>query len=139
MQLEVDDIASFFETYGWQFDRPSESVFRTGFVGDFGHYEIWIRVTEQWVYFTITPFYAAPEGDRVSDVVLTLLLRANYELNLAKFTLDEDGEVQLAVELPREGFSYSHFADALTALSHYADQWRPTFEEAARAATVEVV
>lgn len=139
MQLEVDDIADFFETYGWQFERPSEGVFRTGFIGDFGHYEIWIRVSEAWVYFTISPFFRAGEGESLSDVILALLLRANHDLNLAKFALDEDGEVQLTVELPREGFAYSHFADALTALSHYADQWRPTFEEAARVVSTEVV
>lgn len=139
MQVEGDDIAEFFETYGWRFERPSEGLFRTGFQGDFGHYEIWIRVSEDWVYFTISPYFQAPEGEPISDVILALLLRANYDLNLAKFTLDEDGEVQLTVELPREGFSYSHFADALTALSHYADQWRPTFEEAARVVASEIV
>lgn len=139
MQVEVDDIADFFDTYGWAFERPSEGLFRTGFVGDFGDYEIWIRLSDAWVYFTISPYHQPSEGEPLSDVILALLLRANYDLNLAKFTLDEDGEVQLAVELPREGFAYSHFADALTALSHYADQWRPTFEEAARLVSAEIV
>ncbi len=139
MQLEVDDIADYFHTYGWQFDRPSEGLFRTGFVGDSGHYEIWIRVTEAWIYFTISPFFAAEEGQELASEVLRLLLHANHELNLAKFALDEDGDVLLVVELPRAGFSYSHFADALTALSHYADEWRPGFEEAARAEAGEVV
>lgn len=138
MQLEVDDIAEFFQTYGWHFERPSDGLFRTGFVGDSGHYEIWIRITDDWIYFTISPFFAAAEGE-VSAAVLTLLLRANHDLNLAKFALDEDGDVVLAVELPRAGFSYSHFADALTALSHYADQWRAPFEEAAQVPESEVV
>jgi hypothetical protein len=139
VQVEVEDIEDFFAIYGWQFERRSEGLYRTGFVGDFGHYEIWIRVSDAWVYFTISPYYRAPEGETVSDVILALLLRANYDLNLAKFTLDEDGEVQLTVELPREGFAYSHFADALTALSYYADQWRPTFEEAGRKVASEIV
>lgn len=138
MQLEVEDIAAFFDTYGWQFDRPSEGLFRTGFLGDSGHYEIWIRVTEEWIYFTINPFFAAPEGEELGAHVLRLLLRANHDLNLAKLALDEDGDVLLAVELPRTGFSYSHFADALTALSHYADQWRPVFENLASQQESEV-
>lgn len=139
MQLEVEDIADFFRTYGWQFDRPSEGLFRTGFMGDSGHYEIWIRVTESWIYFTISPFFAAAEGEELGSEILTLLLHANHDLNLAKFALDEDGDVLLAVELPRKGFAYSHFADALTAVSHYADHWRPTFEQAARVEESEVV
>jgi hypothetical protein len=131
MELQTDDIPAFFETYGWRYERESQGLFRTGFVGDSGHYEIWLRITDEWLYFTINPFWKpAPDG-RHPDAVLELLLKANYDLNLAKFGLDEEGDVLLAVEMPRVGFGYSHFADALTALSHYADQYREHFERAA--------
>ncbi|MFZ9887294.1 MAG: YbjN domain-containing protein [Myxococcota bacterium] len=128
MQLDAEDIESFFRTYGWQFDRPGEGHFRTGFVGESGQYEIWVNLSEDWVYFAISPYVERPVVDGVAQVVHRLMLRANHDLNLAKFALDQDGDVVLMVELPREGFAYSHFADSLTALSHYADQWRPAFD-----------
>lgn len=139
MHFEAEEIPQFFQAYGWQFERSGEGLYRTGFVGDSGHYEIWVRVTDQWVYFTINPFVERPDGRSHGEEVLTLLLQANHEVNMAKFALDEDGDVLLAVELPCESFGYSHFADALTALSHYADLYRERFEAAASVQGGEVV
>jgi hypothetical protein len=129
MQLESEDIAGFFDAYGWRYERESDELYRTGFVGETGHYEIWIRISEHWVYFTINPFVRPRPGEQVSDAVLELLLRTNHDLNLAKLALDDEGDVLMTVELPVAEFSYSHFADALTALSHYADLYRTVFDE----------
>jgi hypothetical protein len=128
MELETEDIAGFFDLYGWRYERESEGLFRTGFVGESGHYEIWLRISDDWIYFTINPFVHPPEGG-LTDEQLRLLLRTNHDLNLAKLAVDEEGDVLLTVEMPRVGFRYSHFADALTALSHYADLYREIFEE----------
>jgi hypothetical protein len=46
-------------------------------------------------------------------------------MNMAKFTIDNDGDVVLTVELPRENLDYSEFSDALGALTYYADQSYP--------------
>lgn len=131
MHSQVEHIPSYFHAYGWNFERAGEGLFRTGFIGDTGQYEIWVRVTDQWIYFAINPFLERPEGREHGERVLSLMLKANHELNMAKFSLDEEGDVLLSVELPAESFSYSHFADALTALSHYADMYKRRFEEAA--------
>jgi hypothetical protein len=90
-------------------------------------------VTEAWVYFAISPYVVRHEDQPHGEAVLDVILRANHELNLAKFALDEDGDVLLSVELPLEGFGYSQFADALTALSHYADSYRSKVDDATRA------
>lgn len=130
MRIEADTIPSYFEVYGWQFERMEDDLFRTGFVGDTGHYEIWVRIAEPWVYFLIHPFLPAPDEGQHKTAVLRLLLEANHDINLAKFALDDEGHVVFSVELPSEDFDYSHFADALTALSHYADLYRPQFAAA---------
>ena len=139
MPVTATEFDDFFERYGWRFERRSSGLFRTGFQGDTGQYEIWVRVTEPWVYFTINPFVDRTEDREHGDEVLLLLLRLNHELNMAKFGLDKDGDVALSVEIPTEGFHYSHFADALTALSHYADAYRDRFEEALASDGQEVV
>ena len=139
MHVEAEEIPEYFQAYGWQFERSAEGVYRTGFVGDTGHYEIWVRVTDQWVYFVINPYVNRSEDHEHGEEVLSLLLQANHEVNLAKFALDEEGDVLLAVELPSESFGYSHFADALTALSHYADLYRERFDDAVAQECAEVV
>lgn len=129
MSLSAEDLVSFFDTYGWKYERREASVYRTGFVGETGHYDIWLKVTEAWVYFAINPYVPRPpEGHGLET--LQALLHANHELNLAKFALDDDGDLSLSVEMPSEDFRYSHFADALTALAHYADDYRARIDEA---------
>ena len=134
--VSSDELIDFFSRYGWQCDRRRHDLFRTGFVGDHGQFEIWVRHADPWLYFTINPFVDR-DGEAHQGPVLDLLLRANHALNMAKFALDNDGDVSLSVELPTEGFGYSQFADALTALSHYADAYRPLFEDAAQAKVSE--
>ena len=138
MGPSAEDISGFFDTYGWDYERREDTIFRTGFVGETGHYDIWIRITEAWIYFTINPYVEKRSGKRHGHGTLVELLRANHELNLAKFAVDEDGDVLLSVELPADGFCYAHFADALTALSHYADDYRGRFDEAVAADHAEV-
>ena len=128
---EPDELVEYFERYGWRFERRRGDLFRTGFVGESGHYEIWVRHADPWLYFTINPYVPKPgEAEDHPPAVFRLLLKSNHELNMAKFALDTDGDVSLSVELPTEGFGYSQFSDALTALSHYADEYRERFDAA---------
>jgi hypothetical protein len=139
MSFVAGDLGSFFQQYGWQFERREPTVFRTGFVGESGSYDIWLKVTDAWVYFAINPYVHRPEPSGHGNITLSALLRANHDLNLAKFALDDEGDLCLAVELPLEGFCYQHFADALTALAHYADDWRGRIDAAIAEDTAEVV
>jgi len=124
-------LGRYFDEYGWQFEKNNDTLFRTGFVGDTGQYDIWIRTTEHWIYFMIHPFIDPVTHPAARVAVARTLLHANFTINMAKFAMDEAGEVSLSVELPIDGFSYSHFADALTAISHYADDHKQAFEDAA--------
>lgn len=139
MTPAADAIAAWFDSYGWKYVRQDPSVFRTAFTGDTGRYDIWLKVTDTWVYFSINPYVRKPDGRDHGESTLQLVLRANHEVNLAKFAVDDDGDVLLSVELPAEGFCYAHFCDALTALSHYADHYRAKIEAAIAADQAEVV
>jgi len=134
----AEDLGPFFESYGWKYERREPSIFRTGFVGETGPYDIWLKVTESWVYFAINPYVPKPNRGHGSGTLHTVL-KANHELNLAKFAVDDDGDVLLSVEMPSEGFCYTHFADALTALAHYADDYRGRVDDAVAADAAEIV
>ena len=116
-----ETIDSYFEQYGWSYERSGEDVWLTGFRGDVSSYRIFIKVTEHWAYFTISPLVVAPKEEECVQRLNWHLLRLNRDINMAKFCLDSDGDIVLTVELPTEGLDYSEFSDALGALSHYAD------------------
>lgn len=138
MAFTAEDLPPYFESYGWKYEQREATIFRTGFVGETGHYDIWLKVTESWVYFAINPYVPKPDRGHGSGTLHTVL-KANHELNLAKFAVDDDGDVLLSVEMPADGFCYTHFADALTALAHYADDYRLRVDDAVAGDAAEVV
>lgn len=124
MSITPARIHEFFATYGWQYEFDQETTaWHTGFRGDISNFNIFVHLTENWIYFSITPFVNAPTHPGCIAKLHQYLLRLNHLINLAKFGIDAEGDVVLTVELPTENLVYSEFADGLNALSFYADDF----------------
>lgn len=121
MALTPEVLKDYFEQYGWTHEQIGETDFQTGFRGDVAIYRIRVRLAGDWVYFSIAPFVIAPQEPECERKLYRRLLKLNHEMNMAKFTVDEDGDVMLTVELPSDNLDYSEFTDALAALAYYAD------------------
>lgn len=127
--VSPQDIEDYFDRYGWSFSRIKDETWQTGFRGNVSSFRIMVQLTDDWVYLVINPFVVGPQQPEKRLKLYHHLLRLNQAINMAKFGIDRDGDVFLAVELPTEGFTYSHFKDGLDALSHYADtRYRDIFE-----------
>jgi hypothetical protein len=125
-----DAIPGYFDQVGWQYDRRRHDEFRTGFAGEKGSWDVFVKVSKLLVTFTV-PHYVERPGDTPPGPTLNLaLLRANHELNLAKLSIDPDGDVCLSVELPADDFSMSQFKDAIMALVHYTDEFKERLDDA---------
>ena len=121
MPIAPEKIDEFFKQYGWRFQRLDDNNWQTGCRGDVATYTIRIRAVEKWIYFTIVPFAMAPKKECWPRLHY-YLLRVNQEMNVAKFYVDNDNDVVLAVELPVDDLDYSEFERSLNALSWYADE-----------------
>lgn len=118
----AETIGSFLKQYGWEYETREEQFLVTGFRGKTGTFRIFIQVTDNWVILAIVPFLPAPlPGCR--DRLCRFLLRLNYEINLAKIGVDHEGDVALFVEMRAENLRFEDFAEALDALSFYADEY----------------
>jgi hypothetical protein len=123
MDVTTETIESYFAQYGWAYEGLDDAHFVTGFDSDVDKvFSIYITLTPNWVYFAVSPFVQAPTDPACESKLYKHLLRLCHEVNLAKFSVDADGDVILTVELPRAGLDYSEFADALDALSYYTDE-----------------
>ncbi|MBN1934827.1 MAG: YbjN domain-containing protein [Anaerolineae bacterium] len=123
MSVTTETLQGYFEQYGWSFDQVEEDRFVTGFASDVVEsFSILVTLATHWVYFAIAPFVKAPSDPACERKLYKHLLRSSQEINLAKFSVDSDGDIVLAVELPRENLNYAEFSDALDALSYYADE-----------------
>ncbi|MBN1888419.1 MAG: YbjN domain-containing protein [Thermoflexales bacterium] len=121
MALEPEVINGFFEKYEWTYQYDPPGVWNTGWRGDASSYRMFVKLTDNWIYFTIAPFVVAPKKDECKSKLYHTLLRLNRDINLAKFCLDSDGDVVMTVEMPCANLDYTEFSDAIGALCYYAD------------------
>lgn len=122
MSISPETIEEYFERYEWSYNRTGDNTWVTGVRTKVASFRIFIRVSENWIYFVINPYVVSPPEVESRLRVYFTILRYNLDMNMAKFGLDADSDIFLAVELPTENFLYSHFSDALNGLSHYAEK-----------------
>ena len=91
--------------------------------GEVNSFRLFVRLIPNWILFTIYPFVMSPKSRDARLKLYAYLLGLNHQMNLAKFSLDEDEEVVLVVEFPTENLDYSEFKDALDILSYYSDKF----------------
>ncbi|MFN3267229.1 MAG: YbjN domain-containing protein [Deinococcales bacterium] len=131
-EVNAQTIERFFAKYQWSFETIADGVWRTGFKGENGFFTIYMRLTDAWLYMTISPFVPAPQLEKARIQTMEAMLNFNREMNLAKFVLDEDEDVTLTVELPLSALRYEVFSEGLTALAYYADDIYPDMLELAQ-------
>lgn len=84
-----------------------------------------VQCTENWVLLSILGLLE--EGAFRPDDLNRRLLAANREMRVAKFALDDNGEIVLCAELPTESLDPSELADAVSRLATLARRFRGDF------------
>ena len=120
--LTAERVEEYLAKDGWPFERVDGHTWRSGFRGDVNSFRFFVRLTDNWIFFTIVPFVVGPKLEAAELRMYRHLLKLNREINMAKFAIDDDADVVLTVELPTENLDESEFKDALDALSYYADK-----------------
>lgn len=118
--IDDEQVSSYFERYGWKFTRVGKGIFRFAFRGNHGSFSAHLRVSDNWVVFSINPYLNRPAAG-FGPLTLRALAHANQTLPMAKIGIDDEGDAFLAVELPTEGFSYAQFSDAISAIAYFSN------------------
>jgi hypothetical protein len=124
MALTPQQIEQFFDQHEMTYTRDEDDVLWYAEIAAGGEqFEFFVNLDEEegWVYFTINPLVPTPDPDCL-DALSRHLVRLNYDVTMAKFVLDDEGDVALTVELPSEDLTYAHFATAIAALSNAASE-----------------
>src|SRR5437867_11217831 len=116
--LTTESVEQFMAKDGWPFERIDAHTWRSGFRGDVNSFRFFVRLTDNWIFFTIVPFVVAPKNEASALGLYRRLLKLNREINMAKFAIDDDADVVLTVELPTENLDEGEFKDAPDALSY---------------------
>ena len=132
--VDADTVEQLLKADNRPYERIDPGTWRSSFHGEAKSFRFFVRLTENWIFFTIVPFVRAAPSGPAERRLHRYLLRLNREINMAKFAIDDEGDVVLTVELPTENLDASEFRDALDALVFYADKH---YVEVARAAQEE--
>lgn len=118
---QVEDLKLHFESVGWGYNQLKPDTFRIGFEGENANYLVLIRVTDYWIVFSINP-YLKKDGRVWGANLYRILLELNDKIPLAKFSIDDEGDVALTIDMPSAGFSAEKLRKAVTTLGACADQ-----------------
>jgi hypothetical protein len=125
-----DEVRACLEKDGWPVEKLSEATMRSRFRAGDRIFPVYVHAEPDHVVFAVIPFAKLPE-DEAGDVLAERLLGFNRAMNLAKFSVDEDGDVILGVEYPAGDLDPSEVRDAIDVLSFYADKYQAEVRAAA--------
>ena len=118
----LEDIRSVLKAQNWPVEMLSESTLRSRFRSLDRIFPLFIHVEPLFVTFAATPYAKLPEDPDTADELMSRLLRLNRDINLAKYSVDDDGDVILSAEYRIEHLDPSEIRDAVDVLSFYANK-----------------
>lgn len=133
--MTPDEVRACLEKDGWPVDVVSERTMRSRFRCGERIYPVLVHLDAEHVSFAVIPFARLPVDDS-GDVMADRLLEINREMNMAKLSVDEDGDVVLSVEYPASDLDPSEVRDAIDVLSFYAEKYRGEVQTLSAAAAL---
>jgi hypothetical protein len=120
--MDLAGIRACLEADGWIVEALSEATLRTRFRCRDQVLGLLVHEEPRFVTFAVVPFARMPDDAEQIEAISERLLRLNRDLNFAKFSLDEDGDVLLSIEYRLSHLDPSEVRDAIDVLSFYADE-----------------
>jgi hypothetical protein len=121
-RADVAKIEGHLKELGWPVIALTPGTWRSSFRGKAGVFPLVIQVDDGWCRLMVLPIVRLPSDPDKAEKLYFKLLKLNGELLLARFSLDEDGDVILSVELPVSDLDPSEIRDALDVLSVYSER-----------------
>lgn len=122
-RMTLDDIGACLTADGWPVEALSSTTLQCRFRGKARIFPMLVHVDDTFVTFAVLPYARAPEDPDDAEDLLCQLLRYNRQMNLAKFSIDEDDDVVLSVEYRLADLDPSEVRDAVDVVSFYADKY----------------
>ena len=130
--MNLDEIRACLAADGWPVDVLSETTLQSRFRTKSRTVPMIVHVSHDLVTFAVIPYVRAPPDPEDAEELLRALLRYNRQMNMAKFSIDEDDDVVLSVEYRLADLDPSEVRDALGVVAFYADKYHDEIAKLAR-------
>ena len=115
-----DRIAGWLVEDGWPVEPLGPATLRSRIRAEKRKFSFFVRQEKSFLVLAIVPYLRLPAEEGTAELMMRRLLQLNREMNLAKLSVDEDGDVVLSVEWRLDNLDRSELRDALDVLSFYA-------------------
>jgi hypothetical protein len=119
--VNFDEVRACMEKDGWPVEALSEATMRSRFRGGGRVFPLFVHIEQLFITFAVIPFAKLPNDLGAADDLMKRLLELNREINLAKFSIDDDGDIVLSVEFRIADLDPSEVRDAVDVLKHYVE------------------
>jgi len=123
--MTFDEVVDYMRADHWPIEPLQELTFRTSFRAQLRSFPFFVHVDGSHIILAAVPYVRIPSDGVSADQLMDRLLHMNREMNLAKFSVDDDGDVVLSVEWPMAELDPSELRDALDVLTYYANDFWP--------------
>ncbi len=121
--MNLSEVRACLEDAGWPIEVLSDTTLRSRFRSGERLFPFFVHLARPYVTFAVIPVVKLPQAPS-ADPLVERLLRLNRDMNMAKFSVDEDSDVVLSVEYRVEDLDPSEVRDAVDVLSFYTDRHR---------------
>jgi hypothetical protein len=119
---EAEKVEEYLKDLGWPVTRLGPGTLRSSFRGAAATFPLVVQFEADWVKLMVLPIARMPADPAKAEMLYEKLLRLNGEIMMARFSLDEDGDVLLSVEFPVTDLDASELRDSLDVLTYYAEK-----------------
>ena len=112
-------VADYFEQYEWSAEEIEPGVWRSTFTseGD-DEFDLYVMLAEEWIHFAVSPLVHTGNV-ALRPQLASALLRLNQRLRVVRLGIDDEGDLNLVADAPRERFDFGDFALILDLLVEY--------------------
>lgn len=130
--MNFEQILAYLQTHGWPVELLSENTARSRFAGSSRTFTFFVHSDGNYLTLLCVPYARLPADEPRARQLMDRVLHMNREMNMAKFSVDDDGDVVLSVDYPIAELQETEVRDTLDVLSYYADKH---WEEVSRIAS----
>jgi hypothetical protein len=118
--MDSPQIGEFFERYEWAAEEVEPNIWRSTFTTENEEeFDLYVMLADEWIHFAVSPFVHIGEAEKKPRLTAALL-RLNQRMRLVRLGLDDEGDLALVADAPRDRFDFGDFALTLDLLAEYA-------------------
>lgn len=123
--MTFEQVRSYMASSGWPIQPLRPTTFRTSYRGQHRTVSFFVHDESLFLVLAAVPYARLPADPALAQALMQQLLRWNREMNLAKFSVDDDGDVVLSIEYRLAHLGPQLLGETLDVLSFYADSLWP--------------